>query len=57
MHGSTCFSIWNHRSQCVFDGDSPNLAEALILAGEERWLWMMVGARGLSYLMATLSGE
>jgi hypothetical protein len=27
------------------------MAEALILLGEERRLWMMVGARGLSHLM------
>jgi hypothetical protein len=33
------------------------MAEALILASEERRLWMMVRARGLSYLTAPLSGD
>jgi hypothetical protein len=44
--------IWNHRNGCVFDGAAPNLAAALILAGEERRLWSMAGARGLSFLTA-----
>jgi hypothetical protein len=48
--------IWNHRNRCVFDGDSPNLTKALILAGEERQMWKMAGARGLSFLMAPLLG-
>ena len=49
--------IWNHRNRCVFDGVNPNMAEALILAGEERRHWTMAGARGLSYLTAPLGGE
>jgi hypothetical protein len=48
--------IWKHRNRCVFDGASPNMVEALILLGEECRLWMMVGARGLSHLMAVLPG-
>ena len=40
----------------VFDGAAPNLAGTLILAGEERRLWL-VGARGLSILTALLSGS
>jgi hypothetical protein len=51
------WTIWNHRNQCVFDGANPCMAEALILASEERRLWMMVRARGLSYLTAPLSGD
>jgi hypothetical protein len=35
--------IWNHRNGCVFDGAAPNLAAALILAGEEQRLWSMAG--------------
>ena len=42
---------------CVFDGAAPNLAEALILAGEERLLWSMAGARGLSFLTGLLPGS
>jgi hypothetical protein len=48
--------IWNHRNRCVFDGDSPNLTKALILAVEERRMWIIAGARGLSYLMSPLLG-
>ncbi|GJN28014.1 hypothetical protein PR202_gb16093 [Eleusine coracana subsp. coracana] len=40
--------IWNHRNRCVFDGATPSIAEALILAGEERQWRLMAGARGLS---------
>ena len=50
------WTIWNHRNGCVFDGAAPNLAGTLILAGEERRLWL-VGARGLSILTALLSGS
>jgi hypothetical protein len=49
--------IWNHRNRCVFDGDSPNLTKALILADEERRMWIIAGARGLSYLMPPPSQE
>jgi hypothetical protein len=48
--------IWNHRNRCVFDGANPNMGETLALLGEERRLWMMARARGLSYLMAPLLG-
>jgi hypothetical protein len=44
------WTIWDHHNRCVFDGANPCMAEALILPGEERQVWMMVGARGLSYL-------
>jgi hypothetical protein len=43
--------LWNHRNRCVFDGAAPNMAESLILFGNERRMWMMAGARGLSHLM------
>jgi hypothetical protein len=46
------WKIWNHHNKCVFDGANPNKVETLILLVEERRLWMMAGARGLSYLMA-----
>jgi hypothetical protein len=51
------WTIWNHRNGCVFDGAAPNLAGAMILAGEERCLWSMAGARGLSFLTALLPGS
>jgi hypothetical protein len=34
----------------VFDGAAPNLAGALMTFGNERRLWVMAGARGLSLL-------
>jgi hypothetical protein len=45
------------RARYVFDGAAPNLAGALILAGDERSLWSLVGARGLSFLTALLPGS
>jgi len=48
------WTIWNHRNGCVFDGANPNLAGALIIAGEERRMWSAAGARGLSFLSALL---
>jgi hypothetical protein len=51
------WTIWNHHNGCVFDGVAPNLVGALIAAGEERCLWSMAGARGLSFLTALLPGS
>ena len=51
------WTIWNHRNGCFFDGAAPNIAGALIAAGEERSLWSMPGARGLSFLTALLPGS
>jgi hypothetical protein len=48
--------LWNHRNRCVFDGSAPSVAGALILAGQERRLWISAGARGLSLLSAPLPG-
>jgi hypothetical protein len=44
--------LWNYRNWCVFDGAAPKMVESLILFGNERRIWMMAGARGLSHLMA-----
>lgn len=33
------WTLWNHRNRRVFDGAAPNLAGALIIAGEEHHLW------------------
>jgi hypothetical protein len=48
--------LWNHCNRCVFDGAAPNMVESLILFGNERRIWMMAGARGLSHLMPPFSG-
>ena len=42
--------LWNHRNSCVFDGAAPSLAGVLRLALEECRLWVVAGARGLSFL-------
>jgi hypothetical protein len=44
--------IWNHRNKCIFDGWSPNVSLALKMAGEERLMWEMAGAKSFSYLTA-----
>ena len=51
------WTIWNHHNGYVFDGAAPNLAGALIIAGDERRLWSMAGAQGLSFLTALLPGN
>ena len=40
-----------------FYGAAPSVAGALVVAGEERRLWTMAGARGLSLLSAHLPGD
>jgi hypothetical protein len=51
------WAIWNHRNRCVFDHACPSMVEVLTWIEEERRLWMMAGARGLSYLTAPLPGS
>jgi hypothetical protein len=48
------YIIWNHRNKCVFDNWNPNVSLAIRMALEERWMWEMAGAKGLSYLSAPL---
>jgi hypothetical protein len=48
------YIIWNHRNRCVFDNWIPNVTLAIRMAMEERWMWEMAGAKGLSYLSAPL---
>jgi hypothetical protein len=48
--------IWNHRNRIVFDGISPSVSAALCQAREEQQLWEMAGAKGLSFLAATIRG-
>jgi hypothetical protein len=33
--------IWNHRNRCIFEKEAPNMARALVMAGEERKLWAL----------------
>jgi hypothetical protein len=46
------WNVWTHCNRCVFDGATLNIVRALIIAGEERKLWSMAGARGISLLTA-----
>jgi hypothetical protein len=48
------YIIWNHRNKCVFNNWNPNVSLAIRMALEERWMWEMAGAKGLSYLSAPL---
>ena len=50
------WTLWNHRNRCIFYGITPNHGGALTLAGEERQLWNLAGAKGLSSLTAPLFG-
>jgi hypothetical protein len=54
VRGVRAWILWNHRNRCVFDGSAPSVAGALILAGQERRLWISAGARGLSLLPPSL---
>jgi hypothetical protein len=48
------WKIWNLRNRCVFDGETPSLSRILQQAEEERNLWVLAGAKGLSFLAAPL---
>jgi hypothetical protein len=49
--------LWKHHNRCVFGGASPNLATALCQAEEERVVWDLAEAKGITFLMAQLQGE
>ena len=46
--------VWKHRNRVVFDGATPNLP-LLLRSAEERHKWQLVGAKGLSFLVAPMS--
>jgi hypothetical protein len=46
--------LWNHWNRIVFDGLSPSVLVALCHASEEQQLSEMPGAKGLSFLAATI---
>lgn len=48
--------LWTHRNACLFDGAAPSMARALDTAGDERRLWEIAGARGLTSLTAPALG-
>jgi hypothetical protein len=46
--------IWNHQNRCIFKKEAPNLTRALVMAREERKLWVLAGAKGLNFQTAPL---
>ena len=51
------WTIWTQQNNRVFDRAAPDVARALILSSEERKLWSMAGAQGISFLTASTSVE
>jgi hypothetical protein len=47
-------TIWKHRNRAVFDGEAPNLSLLLEQTEEERKRWEFAGAKGLSFLAASI---
>jgi hypothetical protein len=47
------WTIWKHRNRCIFNGVTPNLTACLTKA-EERKMWELAGAKGISFLLAQL---
>jgi hypothetical protein len=46
------WTLWVHRNKCVFDGASPRVACALMLAVEVLHFWNLARARGITHLLA-----
>jgi hypothetical protein len=44
--------IWKQRNSCVFNGATPSVPAALLVARDEALLWSMDEAKGLSLLQA-----
>jgi hypothetical protein len=51
------WTLWKHHNHRVFDAMMPNLAVGLAQAVEEEKIWELAGAKGVSFLMAQLSGD
>jgi hypothetical protein len=50
------WTLWKHWNCCVFYAMTPNLVVGLAQAAEDRKMWELAGAKGVSFLMAQLSG-
>lgn len=51
------WTLWRHRNDCVFNGASPSLATALVMAGDDTQMWNMAGAKGFSLLTGHGPGD
>jgi hypothetical protein len=51
------WTIWKHRKWYVFDGVAPSLAACLAHAEDERRIWELAGAKGITFLVAQLPVE
>lgn len=47
--------LWKHRNDCVFNGASPSVQQALRQIADEGNLWCLAGARGLAHLEVAVS--
>jgi hypothetical protein len=48
------WTLWKHRNCCIFDGIAPSMTAAITQPEEERRVWDMAGAKGITSLMAQL---
>jgi hypothetical protein len=44
--------LWKQRNVIVFQGSPLNMVVAVRLAKEEAFLWLLAGAKGISFLQA-----
>jgi hypothetical protein len=49
-------TLWKHHNWWVFDGMPPCLVDAITQPEEERNVWELAGAKGISFLMALMVG-
>jgi hypothetical protein len=50
------WTLWKHYNRCIFNGIAPSLAVVLSQAEEEKKTWELARAKGISFLVAHLSG-
>ena len=46
----TSWRLWNHRNDCVFNGENPSIQLVVRQILEEAHLWGLADARGLTHL-------